>query len=212
MSSRHPSPATAPEGAPPLNGEPLALEFANTVFPMRGVLQDGFRTPEHVSWWLRSCRHLFATPLREPDLAAIDQTDAHCFVLLRDSARRLIDAHIQGHDPERWDIAQVNRVSALGRPWPSLLWEAGRRPAALHCSTAPPAVAAQTEIAQALIELLAGITEVRPTACPAPGCVFFFDAGRARRQWCSQGCGNRARAARHYARHQSGSTSSHSPI
>ncbi|MEU3268478.1 CGNR zinc finger domain-containing protein [Streptomyces bacillaris] len=212
MSPSDPTPATTPEDVPPLNGEPLPLEFSNTVFPVRGTLRDGFRTPEHVSWWLRSCRHLFTTSLLEPDLAAVDETDAHCFVLLRDAARRLIDAHIRGHDPDPWDVAQVNRVSALGRPWPALRWEAGRRPAALHCSTAPPVVTVQAEIAQALVELLAGIAPTLPTACPAPGCVFFFDAARSRRQWCSQGCGNRARAARHYARHQGTTASGHSSI
>jgi predicted RNA-binding Zn ribbon-like protein len=36
-------------------------------------------------------------------------------------------------------------------------------------------------------------------ACQGPGCVLFFIRDR-RREWCSHGCGNRARAARHYAR------------
>jgi predicted RNA-binding Zn ribbon-like protein len=35
-------------------------------------------------------------------------------------------------------------------------------------------------------------------ACPAPGCGMFFMATGRRKNWCSPGCGNRARVARHY--------------
>ena len=35
--------------------------------------------------------------------------------------------------------------------------------------------------------------------CQAPSCGFFF-FGRPDQEWCSIPCGNRARAARHYAR------------
>ncbi|HEY3005705.1 MAG TPA: CGNR zinc finger domain-containing protein [Kribbellaceae bacterium] len=38
-------------------------------------------------------------------------------------------------------------------------------------------------------------------ACYAPGRVLYFVTGHPRREWCSTACGNRARAARHYARH-----------
>jgi len=37
-------------------------------------------------------------------------------------------------------------------------------------------------------------------ACLAPGCVLYFVRQHPRRAWCSIGCGNRARAARHYRR------------
>ncbi|MGW3040938.1 CGNR zinc finger domain-containing protein [Kitasatospora sp. NPDC001159] len=37
-------------------------------------------------------------------------------------------------------------------------------------------------------------------ACHGPGCVQFFVKDHPRREWCGPGCGNRARAARHYHR------------
>jgi predicted RNA-binding Zn ribbon-like protein len=37
-------------------------------------------------------------------------------------------------------------------------------------------------------------------ACHAPGCVLYFVRDHPRREWCGVTCGNRARAARHYAR------------
>ena len=39
-------------------------------------------------------------------------------------------------------------------------------------------------------------------ACVAPACWRYFVRSDPRRQWCSTLCGNRARVARHYARHQ----------
>jgi predicted RNA-binding Zn ribbon-like protein len=37
-------------------------------------------------------------------------------------------------------------------------------------------------------------------ACHGPGCVLYFERVPAQREWCSAGCGNRARVARHYRR------------
>jgi predicted RNA-binding Zn ribbon-like protein len=37
-------------------------------------------------------------------------------------------------------------------------------------------------------------------ACHGPNCVLYFARVPARRQWCSTGCGNRARVARHHRR------------
>ncbi|MEU8508838.1 CGNR zinc finger domain-containing protein, partial [Streptomyces brevispora] len=34
-------------------------------------------------------------------------------------------------------------------------------------------------------------------ACRAPGCILFFVQSGPARQWCSSGCGNRVRVARH---------------
>ncbi|MGI5404286.1 CGNR zinc finger domain-containing protein [Streptomyces sp. CA-135486] len=190
----------APADVPPLHGEPLPLEFANTVFPVRGVLRDGLGTPEQLAWWLGACRSRLATQLPDSALHALDASDVQCFVMLRDTARRLIDAYVHQRVPDVWDVAQVNRVSSTGRPWPLLRWSEDGRPASLQICTASPVVAVQAEIVHALIGLLAGTSGTEPRACQAPGCVFFFDHARSRREWCSTGCGNRARVARHYAR------------
>ncbi|MFI8194319.1 CGNR zinc finger domain-containing protein [Streptomyces sp. NPDC085946] len=195
----------APAGVPPIHGEPLPLEFANTVLPVRGELHDGLGTPEQLAWWLNACRDRMTTPLPDHALHAITPFDIEHFVLLRQATRRLLDSYVHQCSPHPWDVALVNRVSSVGRPWPQLLWAEGTRPSALEICTAPPLVMVQAEIAHALIGLLAGTSGVEPRACEAPGCVFFFDHARSRRAWCSTGCGNRARVARHYARRQAGS-------
>ncbi|MFD6892560.1 CGNR zinc finger domain-containing protein [Streptomyces sp. NPDC059957] len=189
-----------PVGVPPLNGEPLPLEFVNTVFPVKGVLMDGFRTTEHLAWWLRSCRGSLATHLPESAVDALGVADVQCFVMLRDASRRLVDALVNCREADPWDVAHLNRAATMDRAWPLLCWNAGERPVAVHVSTAVPSIAVQSEIAHAVVRLLTGASGVEPKACVAPGCVFYFDQARSRREWCSTGCGNRARAARHYAR------------
>ncbi|MER5771699.1 CGNR zinc finger domain-containing protein [Streptomyces sp. NPDC001985] len=192
---------SSPVDVPPLNGEPLPIEFVNTVYPVRGELLDVFRSPEHLAWWLRACGDRLSAPLSERALAEIGTADLRCFTLLRDASRRLIDAFVgQGeHDP--WDVENVNRAAGMDRPWPLLRWSPGERPSVVNICTTPPLVAVQAEIAHAVVRLLAGASGADPRPCPAPGCVFLFDRARSRREWCSTGCGNRARAARHYARH-----------
>ena len=70
-----------------------------------------------------------------------------------------------------------------------------------HAPAGPPAPAALAAIATESIDLLTD-TEAHPLrACHAPGCVLYFIKDHPRREWCSTACGNRARAARHYARH-----------
>ncbi|NJQ01625.1 CGNR zinc finger domain-containing protein [Streptomyces zingiberis] len=193
-------PAPAPAGVPPLHGEPLPLEFSNTVFPVRGELRDGIGTPERLGWWLSANGGRLKTDLPAPALRALTPGDVAYFVLLRDALRRLVGAHVRGHAPDAWDVAQLNRASSLDRSWPLLCWAGEEPPTRVEMCTTTPLAAVQAEIAHAAIALLSGTSPAEPRACRAPGCVFFFDHARSRREWCSTGCGNRARVARHHAR------------
>lgn len=57
------------------------------------------------------------------------------------------------------------------------------------------------ELSRSALALLAEPTREHLEVCRAPGCILFFLKRHPRQQWCSPGCGNRARVARHYARH-----------
>lgn len=191
----------APAEAPPLLGEPLALEFINTHYAVRGSQRDGLARPDHLAWWLSECRDRFSTELTDACLASVGEADVVHFRELRDAARRLIDAQVQGSEPDDRDVAQVNRAGGLGRSWPVLLWSADGVPSAARMGAGSPLLEAQAELAHAVVTLLTGHdTEIKP--CLAPGCVLFFERNPPRREWCSPGCGNRARAARHYHRHR----------
>jgi len=65
---------------------------------------------------------------------------------------------------------------------------------------ASAARSALAQLGQDAVELLTGPAAVRLRACNAPGCVLYFVKTHPRREWCSEGCGNRVRAARHYQR------------
>jgi predicted RNA-binding Zn ribbon-like protein len=58
-------------------------------------------------------------------------------------------------------------------------------------------------IAEEAVDLFAGPLRADLRVCRGPGCVLYFLRDHPRREWCSAGCGNRARVARHYHRHRS---------
>ncbi|MFH8386379.1 CGNR zinc finger domain-containing protein [Kitasatospora sp. NPDC018058] len=70
------------------------------------------------------------------------------------------------------------------------------------CSSADraPVPAALGALAHDTAALLTGPLAADLRACHGPGCVLFFVKDHPRREWCGPGCGNRARAARHYHR------------
>ncbi|MUM31823.1 hypothetical protein FZI93_08310 [Mycobacterium sp. CBMA361] len=65
---------------------------------------------------------------------------------------------------------------------------------------ASPTRSALARLGHQGIELLAGPEAVNLRACHAPHCVLYFVKSHPRREWCSEACGNRVRAARHYER------------
>jgi predicted RNA-binding Zn ribbon-like protein len=92
-------------------------------------------------------------------------------------------------------VAAVNAVSALAPRWPVLA--DGNLEFASQASGEDRLLG---ELAGEGVRFFADEPELR--ACLAPGCVLYFVKDHPRREWCSTACGNRARAARHYARHR----------
>jgi len=90
-------------------------------------------------------------------------------------------------------VATLNAAAALAPAWPTLV--DGRLEWA---SPARGEARAVGQLAAQAVHFLAGDPELR--ACLAPGCVLYFVKDHPRRAWCSTACGNRERAARHYAR------------
>ena len=103
----------------------------------------------------------------------------------------------RGHEAEcAAAVATLNAASALAPGWPTLV--DGRL---VWASDADPDARVVGEQAAEAVRFLADGPDLR--ACLAPGCVLYFVKDHPRRAWCSTACGNRARAARHYARHRS---------
>jgi predicted RNA-binding Zn ribbon-like protein len=183
----------------PLLGEPLPVELVNTCFARRGVPVDGLRTPQDLAAWLAAHREQFETAV-DPQAAGQHLDEVRT---LRDTLRELFSAVVAGQRPADAAIATLNRLSRQAPTAPQLDWlPPGQPSVTVRPATADPGAVVLAELARAGIRLLGGPDGRRLRACQAPGCTLFFVKQHPRREWCSEACGNRARAARHYARQQ----------
>ncbi|MBG0827886.1 ABATE domain-containing protein [Planomonospora sp. ID67723] len=103
------------------------------------------------------------------------------------------------------DALDLVNAAALAVPTASRLeWPADAPPVAISVPAGGAGESARVRaaLAASAIALLAGAEREQLRACPAPRCVLYFVKEHARQEWCSTGCGNRARAARHYHQHR----------
>jgi predicted RNA-binding Zn ribbon-like protein len=98
-------------------------------------------------------------------------------------------------------IDEINSVAAACPSTPRLARLDGKLVVTL-AAVGPRVTRALAAVATEAIELLTRADAPRLRACRAPGCVLYFVQDHPRREWCSNACGNRARAARHYRRHR----------
>lgn len=202
----------------PLLGEPLAVEFMNTIWADRSGVHDALTTADEVAAWLRA----------SPQIPGCADGELHRWLAvastrdledtgtrlreLRDSVRRLAAA--QTDDPREHaaspsaDVVHavgiVNHAAAQAPHWSRLDWRDGVEPTHDVQTGATTGTAITAGIAEQAIRLFSGEQRHELRACMAPGCVLYFIKQHPRREWCSAACGNRARAARHYQRHKAG--------
>lgn len=192
--------------------EPLAIEFANTWYAVRGKEMEGVGTPAELARWLRE-HDLPAGLSAEADADAYAETyeDANTgtainddavrdFLTLRDAIRSLLYATAERAPLPKTDTATVNRASSQAPRWPVLAGTAASGYSMVEMATADPLPSARAHIARDAIALLGGPLRADVRACHAPGCVQYFIKDHPRREWCSAACGNRARVARHYTK------------
>ncbi|MFI7063572.1 CGNR zinc finger domain-containing protein [Kribbella sp. NPDC050124] len=183
----------------PLLGEPLPIELVNTAYAVRGEPHDGLASVELLTAWLAANEHRLPWKLSSDERAAIGDFELNAARELRDAIRDVAQAITAGTAPSAGAIETLNHHARWAPHWQELQWQA--EPTAHVRSAAPPLTATLSFIAQAAIDLFVNHhTDLR--ACQGPGCVLFFLQDRPQRRWCSAACGNRARAARHYARHR----------
>ncbi len=184
-----------PGGGSPLLGEPLAIEFANTRYAVRGRFREGIDTPDHLTAWLRD-----HSPAPGPGLL-VDAAEVETFRALREAIRGLCQACVDARSGDGKHVEVLNAAAAAAAQWPQLRC-AGSAYAVSEHTRGNGADTALAAIARDAIGILGGPLRNQIRACQAPGCVLFFVKDHPRRRWCSAGCGNRARAARHYQRHR----------
>ena len=203
-------------GEAPLLGEALPVELMNTIWADRAGVHDALARPDTALAWLRA---LGGRIEPEPSVitAWLDEdrpTDLDQAVdglrRLRDAVRRLA-AEATG-DPraaavstidERQAALDVLDRSCAARPvWSTLSWPPGREPVRIVHVDGTVGDVVIAVLAAAAVALFSSPARTRLRACLAPGCVLYFVKQHPRREWCSAGCGNRARVARHYRRHR----------
>ncbi|MFG2006366.1 CGNR zinc finger domain-containing protein [Spirillospora sp. NPDC048911] len=211
------------EAVAPALGEPLGIEFGNTRYAVRGDVHEGLDRPGRLAGWLRAHAAAFDDGLAEAAVRDLAEADLGRFVALRDAIRALARQAVNGAVPPAraleessagasaessagafaessvGPLAVVNAAAAGAPRWPRL---ALVPPMVVEETAAPAVDAALAAIARSAIEILGGPHRAELRACGGPGCVLFFVKQHPRREWCSPGCGNRARVSRHYERHR----------
>ncbi|MFJ5228950.1 CGNR zinc finger domain-containing protein [Kitasatospora sp. NPDC088391] len=197
----------------PLLGESLPVELMNTVWADRDGVHDALRDPDGTRAWLRAVSPRVDLLVPE-DLDALTAGEvgrlADRLVGLRDALRRLA-AEVTG-DPRpaaasdirelEAAVAVLNRAAGDTPHWSALSWTPGQEPMRHTRTGGRTASAALSAIAEEGVALFGQDARHELRACLAPGCVLYFLKNHPRREWCSAGCGNRARSARHYQRHR----------
>ncbi|GII60885.1 hypothetical protein Skr01_09700 [Sphaerisporangium krabiense] len=185
-------------GGAPILGEPPPIELGNTAYAVRGRPQDGLETVEHLAAWLRDVRPRLAVALTDADLGGVTGDDLRAAREIREAVRALAAAAIAGRDADPGAVATLNRHARLTPRWREL--RTAPEPHATVCAAGRPVSAVLAAMAEEAVDLFAGAARHELRACHGPGCVLYFRCETGRREWCSAGCGNRARAARHYAK------------
>ncbi|MEG8277591.1 CGNR zinc finger domain-containing protein [Streptomyces sp. AHA2] len=189
-------PVTEQPVPPPAQGEGehLSLALANSAMALPGGHTiDLLGSPAQADHWLT-----------ERGLAPVDagmrEMCAAQLRSLREQVRSLFAARAEGLPALPAAVDAVNDAMTRVPTAPLLRWDDRTGPyrTAPHPTTAIVDLAVATLAADAA-DLLTSPAAERLTACGSPPCNRFL-LRHGRRQWCSTRCGDRARAARAYAR------------
>jgi predicted RNA-binding Zn ribbon-like protein len=188
-------------------GGALVLDFVNTAdWHLRSEPEERLLSYADLLAWAEAAGALERSRARRLAALAGRAPDAALRVLararrLREALFGLLLARIREKAPAAKDLDRVNR--ALGRAPPRRrLASIGKR-----LSWPWPARDSLDDVLAPVLwsagDVLAGERETQLKLCAAPDCGWLFlDSSRkASRLWCSmEGCGNRAKAKRHYRR------------
>ncbi|MFC5752864.1 CGNR zinc finger domain-containing protein [Actinomadura rugatobispora] len=187
---------TAESAPPPAPGaeDHLALDFVNSAVALPGGhFVDLLGTPAGTNRWL------FERGLAPAD-AGIQEMCATQLRSLREHVRALFSARVAGLPALPGALSAVNDALSRVPTAPLLHWDEKNGPyRAAPCPTNEILDHALATLAANAADLLTGPDAERLTACASAPCNRYL-LRHGRRHWCSTRCGDRARAARAYAR------------
>jgi predicted RNA-binding Zn ribbon-like protein len=181
-----------------LPSEPGIVRFLDTIWADRDGPHDDLATGAHAAAWLSQVGYAQLLDLTSSQTSALRE--------LRDALRRLAahrteDRRERAVSPLAIDEAVdlVNAIAGASTPGPQI--------AIRGHTTIEQVPQGKRQVADVLrvlaregVEALTPPDDLPLRACLAPSCVLYYVQDHPRRAWCSAACGNRARAARHYAR------------
>ncbi|WP_435852416.1 CGNR zinc finger domain-containing protein [Streptomyces sparsogenes] len=187
---------TAEPLPPPAPGaaEYPALDFVNSAIALpAGHFIDLLGTPGAANRWLTD--HGLA-----PADAGVQEMCAAQLRSLREHLRVLFAARVAGTPVLPAALSAVNDALSKAPTTALLYWDEKTGPyRATRCPTNEILDRALATLAADAADLLTGPDADRLTACGSTPCNRYL-LRHGRRQWCSTRCGDRARAARAYAR------------
>jgi predicted RNA-binding Zn ribbon-like protein len=161
--------------------EAVAITFANLGYDL-----DDPR-PELAEW----LRTRLGSPAKNP-------RQLERLVAVQAAVRAVFDARIDdqlANHPEA--VAALNAASRAAPISPILVIDRSGAASTRPASDIDDARGVLAEVGRSAIDVVtAGAARLR--RCDGPNCNRYFLRDRAHRNWCSLGCGNRARVARHY--------------
>ncbi|GAA3836493.1 CGNR zinc finger domain-containing protein [Amycolatopsis tucumanensis] len=175
----------------PLTGEPLCLDLLNTYWIGENGPEDLLDSTDGVGVWLHSAGLADRAVANEATRGALRET--------REVLRALVDGEA-GRDAAR----ELNLILERG----ALRYRLGAAGPEARGTTDDPAWLPAWLAATDYLGLVDGKPERIKRCAAHPKCVLhFYDTTKnGTRRWCSMaGCGNRAKAARHYERERAGS-------
>lgn len=184
----------------------------NTIWADRDGVHDALETPPQIADWLVAVANRLDVPV-EVELDSISASQLRqTWILARDlrnAMRRLAAATTADHRPGAASalidtgraLVELNRAAAHAPRWSALELDNNGAPRDSTKTGKSATDAAISQIADEAIALFSAAFSATLRACQAPGCVRYFVKQHPRREWCSAACGNRARVARHYQRH-----------
>ncbi|MGW5879096.1 CGNR zinc finger domain-containing protein [Nocardiopsis terrae] len=171
-----------------------SLALANSVVTLPGGrVVDLLATPAETNRWMTE-RGL------APVDAGMQEMCAAQLHVLREHLRSLFASHVAGLPARPTALTAVNDALTKVPTAPLLRWDERNGPyRATPHPTGEIVDHALASLAADAADLLAGPDAVRLTACGSAPCNRYL-LRHGRRHWCSTRCGDRARAARAYAR------------
>jgi len=193
----------------PILGEPLPVEFANTLYcDDSGGVVDFLATGDLAARWAE----LVVPEGEPPALAGLDDVALRAIIELRNAVRFLLMAGIEGAVPAKAHVEVVNDAAKLVPTYEALSWSSVDGPRSRTVRQGDWPAKFISTVGDETIQLLGGPECASLRVCGAVDCSMLFLKQHHRRRWCHDSCGHRTRQAAYYRRkHSTQAQGPHAP-